>query len=57
MGQVFISYSHDSDTHRERVHALADRLCGDGIEVVIDRDQLPGGPPEGWPLWSEAQAR
>ncbi len=57
MGQVFISYSHDDNPHQERVHSLAERLRADGINVIIDRDRLPGGPPEGWPMWSEAQVR
>lgn len=57
MSNVFISYSHDTDSHRDRVRALAERLRRDGIVVVIDRDKLPGGPDEGWPTWSEAQVK
>ena len=57
MGQVFISYSHDNADHQKRVLALAERLRADHIQVVIDRDKLPGGPAEGWPAWSEAQVR
>ena len=57
MSNVFISYSHDTDAHRNRVRALAERLRGDGVVVVIDRDKLPGGPDEGWPTWSEAQVK
>ncbi len=55
MKKVFISYSHDSDEHSKRVRELADRLSKDGIEVIIDAQMLPGGPPNGWPQWSEEQ--
>jgi TIR domain len=41
--RVFISYSHDSEKHKERVHALGDRLRNDGVTVILDRDMLPGG--------------
>ena len=56
MIKVFISYSHDNDTHRQRVHALADRLRNDGVDIILDRDCGPGGPDEGWDKWSELQA-
>lgn len=57
MIKVFISYSHDNDTHQQRVHALADRLRNDGVEIILDRDCGPGGPDEGWDKWSELQAQ
>lgn len=47
---VFISYSHDSETHRERVLALSERLRADGIDTRLDQ-YLNGTPPEGWPRW------
>jgi hypothetical protein len=50
---VFISYSHDSASHKKRVKALADRLTKDGLEVFLDQYIPPGGPPEGWPTWME----
>jgi hypothetical protein len=53
---VFISFRHESDEHRAKVRALADRLIGDGIEVVMDAlflESNPGGPNEGWPQWCE----
>jgi len=56
MIKVFISYSHDNDTHRQRVHALADRLRNDGVDIILDRDCGSGGPDEGWDKWSESQA-
>ncbi len=57
MTQVFISYSHDSEAHKQGVLDLADRLRADDVTVIIDSDMLPGGPPNGWPAWSEAQVR
>ncbi len=50
MPKVFISYSHDSDEHRQRVLALSERLRDDGVETRIDR-YVPGTPEEGWPRW------
>ena len=51
--RVFISYSHDTVEHQERVLGLADRLRDDGIDAEID--QYNAAPPEGWPLWCEQQ--
>jgi hypothetical protein len=53
--KVFISYSHDTARHQERVLCLADRLRADGIEAEID--QYNDAPPEGWPLWCERQIK
>ena len=50
--RVFLSYSHDSDEHADRVLALADALCDRGIEVILDRYVHPV-PAEGWPRWME----
>ena len=47
---VFISYSHDSEEHRERVLALSERLREDGIETILDQ-YVNGSPPGGWPRW------
>lgn len=49
-GPIFISYSHDSDQHRERVLGLSERLRQDGFETRLDR-YVNGSPPEGWPRW------
>ena len=44
---AFISYSWDSDSHKEWVHTVAKRLRADGVNVMLDRwetvpgDQLP----------------
>lgn len=56
MPEVFVSYSHDTDAHRDWVLALAQRLRGDGVTVTIDTDNGPGGPDIGWPQWSQRQA-
>jgi hypothetical protein len=48
---VFISYSHDSDEHRERVLGLSERLRADGVATILDRYVDKGSPPEGWPRW------
>ena len=48
--QLFLSYSHDSDAHRERVLALSERLRQDGIPTILDR-YVNGTPPQGWPRW------
>ncbi len=48
--KIFISYSHDSDAHREKVLALSERLRADGIETLLDQ-YVNGSPPQGWPRW------
>ncbi|MES2671114.1 MAG: SEFIR domain-containing protein [Pseudomonadota bacterium] len=50
---IFISYSHDSDEHRQRVLGLSERLRADGIETILDRYVERGSPPEGWPRWMQ----
>lgn len=51
--RVFISYSHDSPEHADRVLRLADRLRGDGVDAWID--QYEENPSKGWPFWMERQ--
>ena len=46
---VFISYTHDSPEHKEKVLRLADRLCSEGVDCNID--QYETSPPEGWARW------
>lgn len=51
--KVFISYSHDSDTHRKFVLDLSDRLREeDGIDCWIDQYE-ERWPSEGWQRWME----
>src|SRR5947209_1693424 len=51
--RVFISYSHDSPEHEDRVLALANRLRQDGIDALVD--QYNTAPPLGWPKWMERE--
>jgi hypothetical protein len=51
--KVFISYSHDSSEHKQRVHALAEKLRADGIDAWID--QYAPDPEEGWSKWMKTQ--
>ncbi|HEX9733192.1 MAG TPA: TIR domain-containing protein [Thermoanaerobaculia bacterium] len=51
--KVFISYSHDSPEHEERVRAFADRLCHEGVDC--NYDGYEPAPTAGWPQWIEAQ--
>lgn len=48
--KVFISYSHDSPEHSERVLALSERLRDDGITTQLDQ-YVNGTPGKGWPRW------
>jgi len=47
--RVFISYSHDSPYHKERVLKLTQKLRSDDINAWIDRFEC--SPKEGWPRW------
>lgn len=51
--KVFISYSHDSPEHMDRVLELSNRLRDDGIDCTVD--QYETSPPQGWPRWCEDQ--
>lgn len=53
--RVFISYSHDSAEHRERVRVLADRLRADGVDAWLD--QYEPAPDEGWGRWVQTQVQ
>jgi hypothetical protein len=53
--RVFISYSHDSIEHDQRVLALANQLRGDGIDARID--QYMQDPDEGWVKWMRSQVK
>jgi len=48
--KVFISYSHDSPEHADKVLAFANKLRSEGIDAVLD--QYEESPPEGWPMWA-----
>jgi hypothetical protein len=53
--RVFISYSHDSAEHLDRVWDLCERLRKDGIDCWIDQHEF--SPPEGWPRWCRNQVQ
>jgi C-terminal of Roc, COR, domain/SEFIR domain len=46
---IFISYSHDSQEHKDLVKKLADKLRSQGLDCIID-EHIPN-PKEGWPRW------
>jgi tetratricopeptide (TPR) repeat protein len=47
--RVFLSYSWDSDAHKQRVLDLAQRLRNDGVDAWLDR--FTPFPEQGWPQW------
>lgn len=49
--RIFISYSHDSESHKAKVLKLADKLNKNGLDCNIDL-YFPN-PLEGWPRWIE----
>lgn len=53
--RVFISYSHDSTEHEQRVRCLADQLRADGVDARID--QYVQDPDEGWIKWMRTQVK
>lgn len=53
MPKVFISYSHDSETHKARVLALAQALRRHGIDVELD--QFHTHRIVDWPNWCREQ--
>lgn len=54
---VLISYAHDSEEHKERALALADKLNLEGINCWIDRYVEGSDPERGWPAWMEEKVR
>lgn len=54
-GEVFISYSWDSEEHVRAVLDLSNRLRSEGVDCVLD--QYEESPPEGWPRWMERKIR
>lgn len=49
--KVFVSYSHDSQEHLDRVLRLSNKLRSDGIDAILD--QYEESPAEGWPRWMD----
>jgi hypothetical protein len=52
---VFVSYSHDSSSHSDRVLALTHALIERGLHVELD--QFVTSPEHGWPSWCEERLR
>jgi hypothetical protein len=52
---VFISYSHDSPEHSNRVLTFSNKLRDLGVDTELDQYQTR--PPQGWPQWCEVQLR
>ena len=53
--RVFISYAHDSDTHREAVREFWVLLRRSGIDARLDRTAAEQA--QDWPLWMLDQVR
>lgn len=53
--RVFISYSHDSRSHCDRVLEFAQQLRRDGIDAELD--QFHQEEPVHWPRWCEERMR
>jgi hypothetical protein len=53
--RVFISYSHDSSEHMNRVLALCNHIRSEGIDCRLDRYEQ--SPPKGWPRWMQNEIR
>lgn len=51
--RVFISYSHDSEMHSQKVRQFSDKLRADGIDCWIDQYEV--SREKGWLLWMEKQ--
>lgn len=53
--RVFVSYSWDSEVHKQRVLELAQRLRREGVDARLDR--LTSFPEEGWAQWMANQVK
>jgi len=51
---VFISYSHDTEAHRQDIAELTQTLRKEGIDAWIDQFE-ESHPPLSWPHWMSAQ--
>lgn len=53
--KIFISYSHDSQEHQDKVLVISNKLRSEGIDCILD--QYEDSPPEGWPRWMDKNIR
>ncbi|MFO0874945.1 MAG: SEFIR domain-containing protein [Phycisphaerales bacterium] len=51
--RVFISYSHDSEKHKERVREFSDWLRSRGVDAILDRYREHEAKE--WNLWAEQE--
>ncbi len=49
--RIFISYSHDSQEHKDRVLGLADQLRREGVDAQMDQYEI--APTYGWAQWAQ----
>jgi len=54
-GKVFISYSHDTAEHQQRVLDFSNSLRATGVDAELDRYHTR--PKLGWPRWCAEQLR
>ena len=52
---VFVSYSHDTPAHSDRVLDLSNALRAMGVDAELDRYHVR--PEHGWPHWCEEKLR
>jgi hypothetical protein len=52
---VFVSYSHDSETHAQHVLSFVRQLRADGIDAHCDREVI--APAQGWVRWMHDHLR
>lgn len=53
--RAFISYTWDSEEHKDRVRNFSDLLREYGIDCIIDQYEI--SPPEGWTHWAINQVQ
>lgn len=53
--KVFISYTHDSREHADKILSFSNSLRSEGIDTILD--QYETSPSEGWPRWMDRQVR
>ncbi len=54
--RVFVSYSHDSEEHRETALAFTQTLRDYGIDAWMDRF-VENAPPASWPAWMYSEIK
>jgi hypothetical protein len=52
--RVFVSYSHDSQEHRQNIADFTQELRRQGIDAQVDQF-VESAPPLSWPAWMTDQ--